>query len=125
MENGDRFVIPPVPAVVNVIGAVYNQNAFLFVKGRRVSGYLQQAGGPNREADKKHSFIIRANGDIVSRDATKSAWGNEFAGLSLNPGDTVVVPEKTIKPSALRGVIEWTQIFSQLALTAAAINSIQ
>ncbi len=125
MENGDRFVIPPVPAVVNVIGAVYNQNAFLFVKGRRVSGYLQQAGGPNREADKKHSFIIRANGDIVSRDATKSAWGNEFAGLSLNPGDTVVVPEKTIKPSALRGVMEWTQIFSQLALTAAAINSIQ
>jgi hypothetical protein len=125
MENGDRFVIPPVPAVVNVIGAVYNQNAFLFVKGRRVSGYLQQAGGPNREADKKHSFIIRANGDIVSRDATKSAWGNEFAGLSLNPGDTVVVPEKTIKPSALRGVMEWTQIFSQLAQTAAAINSIQ
>jgi protein involved in polysaccharide export with SLBB domain len=124
MENGDRFVIPPAPAIVNVIGAVYNQNAFLFVKGRRVSGYLQQAGGPNRDADKKYSFIIRANGDIVSRDATKSAWGNEFAGLSLNPGDTIVVPEKTFKPSALKGAAEWTQVFAQLALGAAAINSI-
>jgi protein involved in polysaccharide export with SLBB domain len=124
MENGDRFVIPPAPAIVNVIGAVYNQNAFLFVKGRRVSGYLQQAGGPNRDADKKYAFIIRANGDIVSRDATKSAWGNEFAGLSLNPGDTIVVPEKTFKPSALKGAAEWTQVFAQLALGAAAINSI-
>jgi protein involved in polysaccharide export with SLBB domain len=124
MENGDRFVIPPAPAIVNVIGAVYNQNAFLFVKGRRVSGYLQQAGGPNRDADKKYAFIIRANGDIVSRDATKSAWGNEFASLSLNPGDTIVVPEKTFKPSALKGAAEWTQVFAQLALGAAAINSI-
>jgi protein involved in polysaccharide export with SLBB domain len=125
MENGDRFVIPPVPAVVNVIGAVYNQNAFLFVKGRRVSGYLHQAGGPNRDADQKHAFIIRANGDIVSRETTKSVWGNEFVGLSLNPGDTIVVPEKTFKPSALRGIAQWTQVFAQLALTAAAINSIQ
>jgi protein involved in polysaccharide export with SLBB domain len=124
MENGDRFVIPPAPAIVNVIGAVYNQNAFLFVKGRRVNGYLRQAGGPNRDADKKHAFVIRANGDIVSRDATTSAWGNEFAGLSLNPGDTIVIPEKTFKPSALRGAAEWTQVFAQLALGAAAINSI-
>jgi protein involved in polysaccharide export with SLBB domain len=125
MENGDRFVIPPAPAIVNVIGAVYNQNAFLFVRGRRVSGYLQQAGGPNRDADQKHSFIIRANGDIVSRETTSSVWGNEFAGLTLNPGDTIVVPEKTFKPSALRGAAEWTQVFAQLALGAAAINSIK
>lgn len=125
MENGDRFVIPPAPAIVNVIGAVYNQNAFLFVKGRRVSGYLHQAGGPNRDADHKHAFIIRANGDIVSRETTNSVWGNEFASLSLNPGDTIVVPEKTFKPSALQGAAQWTQVFAQLALGAAAINSIR
>jgi protein involved in polysaccharide export with SLBB domain len=125
MENGDRFVIPPVPAIVSVIGAVYNQNSFLYVKGRRVGTYLQQAGGPNRDADRKHAFIIRANGDIVSYDAGKSVWGNDFLNLRLNPGDTIVVPEKTFKPSNLRGLLEWTQLFSQLALGAAAINAIQ
>ncbi len=125
MENGDRFVIPPVPAVVNVIGAVYNQNSFLYVKGRRVGAYLQQAGGPNRDADRKHAFVIRANGDIVSYDAGKSVWGNDFLNLRLNPGDTIVVPEKTFRPSSLRGLLEWTQLFSQLALGAAAINAIQ
>lgn len=126
MENGDRFVIPPVPAIVNVIGAVYNQNSFLHVKGRRVGTYLLQAGGPNKDADRKHAFIIRANGDIVSRDAGKSLWGgNEFLNIRLSPGDTVVVPEKTFRPSALRGVLDWTRVFSQLALGAAAINVIQ
>ena len=125
LENGDKFVIPPVPAVVSVIGSVYNQNSFLYVNGRRAGAYLLQAGGPNKDADQKHEFIIRANGDVVGRDAVKSAWGNEFAKLRLNPGDTIVVPEKTFKPSALRGVLDWSQVFSQFALGAAAINVIK
>ena len=124
MENGDRFVIPPVPSVINVIGAVYDQNSFLYVDGRRVGAYLTQAGGANREADAKREFIIRANGDVVSRDTVNSAWGNEFAKLRLYPGDTIVVPHKTLKPSALRGVLEWSQLFSQLAFGIAALNSI-
>ena len=123
MENGDRFVIPSVPAIVNVIGAVYNQNSFLYVKGRRVGAYLLQAGGPNKDSDRKHAFIVRANGDVVSRNAGKTLWGsNEFLNLKLNPGDTIVIPEKTFRPGALRGVLDWSQVFSQLALGAAAIN---
>jgi protein involved in polysaccharide export with SLBB domain len=125
LENGDRFVIPAVPAVINVIGAVYNQNSFLYVPGRRVNAYLMQAGGPNRDSDRSHEFIIRANGDVVGRDATKSAWGNEFGNLRLNPGDTIVVPEKTFKPSALRILLDWTQVFSQLAIGAAVLNALQ
>ena len=62
LENGDHFVIPPIPAVINVVGAVYNQNSFLYKPSGRVGGYLLQAGGPNRDADKAHEFIIRANG---------------------------------------------------------------
>jgi len=125
LENGDRFVIPHVPAVVSVIGAVYNQNSFLYVEGRRVGAYLLQAGGANKDADQKREFVIRANGDVISRDAVKTAWGNEFTHLRLNPGDTIVVPEKTFKPSALRGVLDWSQVFSQFALGAAAINVIK
>ncbi|MGC2615976.1 MAG: sugar transporter, partial [Terracidiphilus sp.] len=103
---------------------VYDQNSFLYVDGRRVGAYVMQAGGANREADAKHEFIIRANGDVVSRDTVNSAWGNEFAKLRLYPGDTIVVPHKTLKPSALRGVLEWSQLFSQLAFGIAALNSI-
>jgi hypothetical protein len=41
--------------------------------------------------------------------------------MRLNAGDTVVVPEKVPRPSGLRNFVSYTQIFSQLALGAAAI----
>ena len=122
LEDGDRFIVPPVPATVNVVGAVYDQNSFLYAKGKTIGAYLQLAGGPNRDADRSHQFIIRADGEVVSRKMKNGLWGNEFSRLLVNPGDTIVVPEKTFKPSALRGVLDWTQIFSQLAFGAAAIN---
>jgi protein involved in polysaccharide export with SLBB domain len=126
LENGDHFVVPPIPAVINVVGAVYNQNSFLYKPSQRVEGYLLQAGGPNRDADKRHAFIIRASGNVESRDRSSGFWTSDrFSQLHLNPGDTIVVPDKTYRPSALRGFLEWSQLFSQLALGAAAINIIR
>jgi protein involved in polysaccharide export with SLBB domain len=126
LEDGDRFVVPPVPATVNVVGSVYDQNSFLYARARRAGTYLQLAGGPNRDADWKHEFIIRADGEVVSRDRSKTIWeGGKFSDLRMYPGDTIVVPEKTFKPSALRGVLDWSQMFSQFALGAAALTVIQ
>ena len=122
LENGDTFLVPSVPSTVNAVGAIFNQNSFLYRPDARVSSYLQLAGGPNSNADKKRMFLVRANGTVVSRESVKSAWGNEFLHLRLNPGDTIVVPDKTIKPSALRGVLDWTQLFAQLGLGIAAIK---
>jgi protein involved in polysaccharide export with SLBB domain len=124
LENGDKFMVPFAPANVNVVGAVYDQNSYVFQPGRTVGYYLQLAGGANRNADRRHSFVIRANGSVVSSDHTKSfsMWTNSFDSLRLNPGDTIVVPDKTLRPTALRGFLDWSQVFSQLALGAAAIN---
>ena len=123
LEDGDRFVIPPVPATVNVVGAVYDQNSFLYAQARRAGTYLQLAGGPNRDADRNHEFIIRADGEVVSSVRGKTIWtGSEFNNLRINPGDTIVVPEKTIKPSAMQGLLNWSQLFSQFALGAAALS---
>jgi protein involved in polysaccharide export with SLBB domain len=125
LEDGDRFAVPPAPSTVNVVGAVYDQNSFLYKDQRRVGNYLHLAGGPDRSADAKHAFIIRADGSVVSRSDENGLWGNTFDALQMNPGDTLVVPEKLIKPSALRGFLDWSQLFSQLALGAAAISVIQ
>jgi hypothetical protein len=60
---------------------------------------------------------------VASRERGKTIWsGGEFDNLRINPGDTIVVPQKTFKPSALRGVIDWSQMFSQFALGAAALS---
>jgi protein involved in polysaccharide export with SLBB domain len=125
LEDGDRLVVPHVPAAVNVVGAVYDQNSFLYSEGSRAGRYLHRAGGINRDADGRHEFIIRADGEVVSRDTTNGPWGSDFNGLRIYPGDTIVVPEKIVKPSPLYGLLNWSQMFSQLALGAAAINVIQ
>jgi hypothetical protein len=43
----------------------------------------------------------------------------------MNPGDTVVIPEKVPRPSPLRNFVTYSQIFSSLALGAAAIAVLQ
>jgi protein involved in polysaccharide export with SLBB domain len=125
LEDGDRFVVPSMPSTVNVVGAVYDQNSFLFRNTQPVGSYLRLAGGPTKSADGKDSFIIRADGSVVSRKSQNGVFGNGFASMRLNAGDTVVVPEKVPRPSGLRNFINYTQIFSQLALGAAAIAVLQ
>jgi len=125
LENGDRFVVPHTPATVNVVGSVYNQNSFVFQARSRTGTYMRQAGGPNKDADRGHEFIIRADGEVLTRNMDKGLWGNEFNDLPMYPGDTIVVPEKTFKPSVLYGIMNWSQMFSQLALGAASLSVIQ
>lgn len=122
LENGDRFIVPSRPASINVVGSVYDQNSFLYLPDRRVGDYLHLAGGPNRDADKKHAFVIRADGSVVSRAAANGIWGNTFYSMRVHPGDSIVVPEKTYGPTFLRGFLDWSQVVSQLGLGAAAIN---
>jgi len=122
LQDDDRFVVPSVPATVNVVGAVYDQNSFLYGTDRRVGDYLRLAGGPNRDADKSHIFIIRADGSVVSRQSANGLWGNNFLATRMNPGDSIIVPQKVLGASLIREFINWSQVFSQLALGAAAVS---
>jgi protein involved in polysaccharide export with SLBB domain len=125
MEDGDVFRVPSRPLTVDVIGAVYGQNVFLYDPNRRVQDYLLLAGKPNRYADKKNAFIIRADGSVYSRERSQGAWKNSFDIARINPGDTIVIPEQPIKPSFVRQFIDYSQIFSQFALSAAYISLIK
>ena len=121
LENGDKFLVPPRPATVNVLGAVYNQNSFLYRSDEQVGDYIRSAGGATRNADTANAFVIRADGTVVPKRGT-GMLGRGFESVRLNPGDSVVVPEQVFKTSIMRGLRDWTQVFSQLALGAAAIS---
>ena len=122
LEDGDRFVVPYRPASVEVLGSVYNANAFLWRSQKRMVDYLHDAGGPNRDADKKRIFVLRADGAVVNNSSAGGFWGGGLDSYRLEPGDAVIVPENLEKTSTLKGLRDWTQVFSQLALGAAAIN---
>jgi len=122
LENGDVFRVPSRPNTVSVIGAVYGQNVFLFNSKRHLGDYVTLAGKPNRIADSKHAFIIRADGSVYSRERAQGAFSNHFEDADINPGDSIVIPEKLIKPTALKNLLDYSQILSSFGLAAAAIN---
>ncbi|HEY1577922.1 MAG TPA: SLBB domain-containing protein [Terracidiphilus sp.] len=127
LEDGDRFVVPPIPSTVGIVGAVYDPNSFLYIPHRHAGEYLQSAGGPNRNADRRQIFIIRADGSVVSRQyLDHTLWTDDkFNREMIYPGDTIVVPEQLNKTTILRGLTDWSAVFSQFALGAAAINVIR
>lgn len=120
LEDGDRLVVPFRPATVDVIGAIYNSNAFVFKPGKTVSDYLRLAGGVSASGDRGRAFVIRADGSTVAGRGHRGLIGNDFGRLRLEPGDTIVVPEKLNQGAALRGFKDWTQIIGQFVLGAAA-----
>ncbi len=125
LENGDRLAVPSRPATVEMLGAVYNKNSFLYRREARVADYLRRAGGPTREADTSRMFVIRADGSVVSRQSVKELWNGGFGELRLMPGDAIVVPERLSRSSVLKGLRDWSQVFAQFALGAAAVRIIQ
>jgi protein involved in polysaccharide export with SLBB domain len=124
LEDGDRFIVPPFPSTVGIVGAVYDPNSFLYLEHKNAGQYLRTAGGPNRNADRKQIFIIRADGSVLSRQyLDRTLWTDDkFDHQVIYPGDTIVVPEQLNKTTLLRGLTDWSQVFSQFALGAAAIN---
>jgi polysaccharide biosynthesis/export protein len=125
LEDGDRFVVPYRPATVEMLGAVYNKNSFLYQREGRVEDYLKRAGGPTRDADKGRIFVIRADGSVLSKQSVKGLWNGGFASLRLMPGDAIVVPERLNHGAFLKGLRDWSQVFSQFALGVAAVRVIQ
>jgi protein involved in polysaccharide export with SLBB domain len=119
LEDGDRFVVPRVPATVAVEGQVYSANAFVFERGLRERDYLKEAGGPDRDADKKRIFILRADGSVYSRQYGDVDRANMF------PGDTVVVPPNLDRRAILRNLVDISSVFGGFGLGIAAIDLIK
>ena len=122
LENGDRLYIPSRPSTVNVVGNVFEQASFLYQDDYRVADYLKKAGGPSRSADRSHMFVIRADGSVVSNKTTPNLFAKGFDGLPMFPGDTLIVPTYLNRTTLVRGLIDWSTIFTNFALGAAAIN---
>ncbi len=117
LENNDHILIPPRPTTVGVFGAVYRQGSFLLDgPPLKVRDYIERAGGLQRAADKSNIFVVRANGEVLTRK--KGAM--EASAL---PGDVVFVPVKTANRNWWSRVQNITDLVFEFALTGAAIHS--
>ncbi len=129
LENADRINVPTRPGFVTVAGAVVNSNAFLWKPGRTAGDYLRLAG-VDEAADPSNMFILRADGTVNHSNDKRGFFGvGSLESQPLQPGDAVVVPNQldfeTWGRSLVRNLKDWSQIFSQFGLGAAAIKTIR
>jgi polysaccharide biosynthesis/export protein len=113
VRAGDVLIVPKRPSYVMVTGQVFNPTAVSFRPGKSARWYLGQAGDPSGFANKKAIFVVRADGSVVGTRST--FWSGESLTATLQPGDTVVVPEK-----AIGGGLQWQSVL----LTAQAASAI-
>ncbi len=115
VRGGDRIHIPKAPNVVIVNGAVYNPTAISFKPGKSAGWYLSQAGGPTNVANKKATFVIRADGSVIGGSRGMFSGGVEDA--AAQPGDVVVVPEKAFSANTRwRNTLQVAQLVSAVGI---------
>jgi protein involved in polysaccharide export with SLBB domain len=123
LRADDTIVIPKRPSFVLISGQVYNAVSISYVPGRNVGWYLAKAGGSTPSGDKKHIFVLRADGSVVAHGG---GWGNgSVMNIRMRPGDTIYVPEKSIGGSQVwRNIIATAQVFTAAALPLAAAGTL-
>lgn len=123
VRPGDTLYVPKQPNFIVVDGQVYNPSAITFSPGKKAGWYLRQAGGPTEFANRKDIFIVRANGSVVGR-SSGFFWGGGVLNVKMNPGDTVVVPEKVATGSPFwRDLAQSAQVVSAIAIAARVATS--
>ena len=118
--NGDSINVPKNPNSINVVGEVLNPLAFEFSKNMKIESAIEMAGGYEKFADKRRVYVITASG--ITFKANKNIF---IKNMSLQPGDTIVVPRKIISSNpGIDALIPITQILSDLAFSASALDNL-
>jgi polysaccharide biosynthesis/export protein len=119
LKNGDTLLVPRVTQEVTVIGEVQSATSHLYRSELHLNDYIDRSGGLTSKADDDRIYVVRANGSVVVR--SDNSWFG--GGVPIRSGDTIVVPLDTerMRPLPLWQAI--TTIVSNLAISAAAINS--
>ena len=128
LEGGDALLVPRTPQSVNVLGQVYNPTSIIFAAGKSASFYLDKVGGPTKDAEDGEMYIVKADGTVFSRQQTSigfrwddnaDTWNfGTFLSTKLEPGDTLIVPQRLERIAWMREIKDITTILSQIALTA-------
>lgn len=111
LRNGDELIIPQLENTVKINGEVLYPNTVTFIEGKRLSYYINQAGGYTHEAQRKQAYIIYNNGNV-----SRARKGR------MQPGCEIVVPTKKHRENT-KALATTLSITTGLATIAAVLVS--
>lgn len=115
LKDGDRLIIPEEISTVKISGDVMFPNVVGYYPGKKLSYYIDCAGGYGERARKNKVFVVYANGMVAKGKGD----------TPIEPGCQIIVPSK---PKS--GGTNWAQVisyvssFASLGTMAATIYSI-
>lgn len=86
LREGDYLYIPEFTSTIKITGEVQFPNTVAYVPGKKLSHYIEQAGGYSRLAKKSSVYIVHMNG-TVSR-------AKRMRKVEIEPGCQIIVPSK-------------------------------
>ena len=97
LKPGDQLVVPELQSTVKIAGDVMFPNTVVYVPGKTMKYYINQAGGYGQQAKKNKAFIVYMNGSVAK--AKKNT--------PIEPGCQIIVPSKPIDNGT-----NWTKIMA-------------
>lgn len=97
MQPGDVLYVPQEQSTVKITGDVMFPNAVVYEPGKKLSYYIDQAGGYGQQAKKGKAFIVYLNGTVAK--AKKNT--------PIEPGCQIIVPSKPKNSGT-----DWTKILT-------------
>lgn len=115
VQPGDIITIPELQSTVKISGDVLYPNSVVFVPGKKLSYYIDQAGGYGEQARKNKAFVVYMNGSVAKAKRN----------TVIEPGCQIIVPTKPEgRPFDWSKVFSITSTLGSLASVAATIYAI-
>jgi len=119
LERDDLIFVPTTPTYVLVSGEVSDQTVIAFRDGITVKQAISESGWISRDADLARIYIVRASGKLDSVEGKGFLFFKpNILKYSLNPGDMVVVPAKTLKIS-----MGWSYVKDSFSIIGTLLTS--
>ncbi|MCK9197447.1 MAG: SLBB domain-containing protein [Syntrophales bacterium] len=131
LDDGDTLYIPPRSSVVNVLGAVMSQGSYIFLDKFDYKDYISMSGGYSNYSYESETFVLKTDGSARKLYKGAFSWNDksdrwEMSAFgqdipAIEPGDTIVVPEKLEGIAWLREIRDITQILMNTAVVAGVV----
>jgi protein involved in polysaccharide export with SLBB domain len=121
LQPGDFIYIPKRPSTVAVSGEVLNPGSFQYRPNMSLDDYIELAGGYTNVAEDDETFVIMPDG---SARTPSSGVMSFFGSDPIPPGSTIVIPPNPAPFNWMVFATQISQIFSQVAITAAGLSAV-
>jgi len=116
LKEGDIITVPKLDNTITVLGEIQQSTKVTYRSGLTVKGAIRAAGGLSDKARASRVYVVYQNGTIKSRRS--AGFGIIRLDPKLEPGATVVVPEKLPRENgtSLGDIVGVTSSLATLAL---------